>query len=127
MRAKKADHIRDYRRAYNVEKREYISAYYREWTAANPDKIRDHWTAQRARRAQAEGDHTTAELHAQYARQKGRCFYCKGRLGDNYHAEHVMPVILGGSNGTANIVAACPNCNQRKAAKHPMDFAGILF
>jgi len=38
-----------------------------------------------------------------------------------------MPVILGGSNGPANIVAACPHCNQRKAAKHPMDFAGILF
>lgn len=126
MRARKASVIRDYRRAYNVEKAAYISAYYREWTAANPDKVRDHWTAQRARRVQADGDHTAAELQAQCARQKGRCFYCKTRLGDSYHDEHVTPIILGGSNGLENIVAACPTCNQRKAAKHPMDFAGIL-
>jgi len=114
-------------RADKAKNRERTSAYYRRWSAANPDKVRNHWTAQRARRKKAKGDHTAADLRAQIARQKGRCFYCKTRLGDRHHAEHVMPVILGGSNGRENIVAACPGCNQSKAAKHPMDFAGILF
>jgi len=126
QRARNPEAVRDYARRYKAENRERTSTYYRQWAAANPDKVRDHWTAQRARRAQAEGDHTAADLLAQYTRQKGRCFYCKTRLGDNYHDEHVTPIILGGSNGLENIVAACPTCNQRKAAKHPMDFAGLL-
>lgn len=44
-----------------------------------------------------------------------------------YHVDHVVPISLGGSDGPENLVLTCPNCNHRKHAKHPMDFAGVLF
>jgi 5-methylcytosine-specific restriction endonuclease McrA len=119
------------RRVYMLEyvaaHREERAEYYRHYSEAYPDVARAHSRNYRARKRSAVGSHTAADLRSQYCRQKGHCFYCKTRLGDSYHAEHVMPLVLGGSNGPENIVAACPTCNLSKNAKHPMDFAGLLF
>src|SRR5665647_1725469 len=69
------------------------------------------------------GKHDAADIRAQYARQKGRCIYCDEKVGKKYHVDHVMPVILCGSNGPENLVIACPACNLSKGAKHPMEFS----
>jgi 5-methylcytosine-specific restriction endonuclease McrA len=34
-----------------------------------------------------------------------------------------MPLARGGSNWISNIALACPTCNKRKGAKHPIDWA----
>jgi len=49
------------------------------------------------------------------------------RIDGGYHVDHVTPLVLDGSNGPENFVIACAACNLCKGAKHPMDFAGILF
>jgi 5-methylcytosine-specific restriction endonuclease McrA len=72
------------------------------------------------------GTHTAADVAAQRARQRGRCYWCHEKVGKSYHVDHVMPLALGGSNGPENIVIACISCNLRKSAKHPMDWAGRL-
>lgn len=72
------------------------------------------------------GTHTAKDVAAQYERQQGKCFYCDQEVGDRYHVDHVVPLLLGGSNGPENLVIACPECNIRKSAKHPMDFCGRL-
>jgi 5-methylcytosine-specific restriction endonuclease McrA len=81
----------------------------------------------------ASGTHTAEDIAAQYERQRGKCYWrhanqdCWVTLEDGYHVDHVTPLILGGGNGPENLVIACPRCNHRKNAKHPMDFAGQMF
>lgn len=94
---------------------------------ANPKKKLAAVHAYQARKSGNGGTHTQTDVQTQYKRQKARCFYCHKPLGEQYDIDHVVPLALGGSNGPENLVVACPLCNGRKHAKHPMDFAGILF
>src|SRR6267154_2262929 len=71
----------------------------------------------RARIRKAEGKHTTADVRKQYERQKGRCYYCKVKVGTKYQVDHVIPLAKGGSNGPENLVIACPTCNHSKHDK----------
>lgn len=125
-------------KARYAAKREAILIQHRKWREAHPGYWKKNWEADpgrvRAKNANrravlhdAEGSFTRQDIDAQLKRQKGRCFYCDSQLGADYHREHVTPLALGGSNGPENIVIACPECNLSKGAKHPMDFAGILF
>jgi 5-methylcytosine-specific restriction endonuclease McrA len=84
------------------------------------------WHNRRARKAAAGGHHTTADVRAQYARQRGRCYWCGRRVGEKYHVDHVIPLAKGGTNGPENLVIACPSCNCSKGARHPMEWAGRL-
>ena len=93
----------------------------------NPEAVRVYAQNRRARELNAVGSHTQIDIDAQRDRQKDKCFYCGKRLNGKYHIDHVVPLSLGGSNGPENIVIACPECNLSKSAKHPMDFAGLLF
>jgi 5-methylcytosine-specific restriction endonuclease McrA len=77
-------------------------------------------TANRNRRAKikaAPGKHTVADIQAQHERQKGKCFYCKKKLGTGkyaYHVDHVIPLAKGGTNDPSNLVITCPACNLHK-------------
>jgi len=90
-------------------------------------------TAKANRRARAlggEGRHSTRDLLAQRERQKGRCFWCKAKVGTRPHSDfepdHVVPLALGGSNDSSNIVISCPSCNRHKSSRHPIEWAGVL-
>ena len=48
------------------------------------------------------------------ARDHGRCAYCGGK-GDTI--DHVLPRSRGGAHIWENVVAACRDCNHRKAAR----------
>jgi 5-methylcytosine-specific restriction endonuclease McrA len=96
------------------------------WRIANPEKAKTQRRNYKARRNLAPGVLTAADTQAQYNRQKGKCFYCDAKVGDIYHVDHVVPFALGGLNIPENIVIACPACNLKKGAKHPMDFAGVM-
>lgn len=100
------------------------------WAAAHPNEsaaIRRAWHARRRARECGAGEGcSSADIQTQYERQRGCCFWCHEKVGNDYHVDHVMPLALGGSNSKENIVIACPVCNRSKAAKHPMDFAGVM-
>lgn len=51
---------------------------------------------------------------------KRRCAYCgkKTRL----HQDHFIPLKLGGAYIKGNILPACPSCNYKKNAQHPIVF-----
>lgn len=55
---------------------------------------------------------------AAFVRDSFTCQYC-GRKAPEValHADHVRPVLLGGTNALSNIVTACRECNQGKAAR----------
>lgn len=129
---------RAYNAAYYAKNREEIlaskvvyRATHREEVAAYIVERREeravHFRTYRARKKGNGGTHTATDIKNQHAYQKGQCFYCGVKVGDDYHVDHVVPLVLGGSNGKENIVIACPTCNLSKNAKHPMDYAGIMF
>jgi 5-methylcytosine-specific restriction endonuclease McrA len=123
--------------AQRANRREEIALYNAEWRVRNPGyhnvyraEHREMCLAKEHRRRALKrgngGTHTAADISSQFTRQKGLCFYCHEKLLA-YHVDHVMPLVRGGSNGPENLVIACPSCNMRKNARHPMDFAGVLF
>lgn len=58
------------------------------------------------------------------------CRYCKGRLesfaGDIMHVDHIVPVVVGGTDDIENLTAACVTCNLKKNAKSEDEFLAAL-
>lgn len=106
-------------------------AYRAKHRAKHPERVRRQVQAasirRRARKKQAGGTITSADIKARYAAQKGRCWWCHGNVGDTYHIDHVIPLARGGGNGPDNIVVSCATCNLSKGTKLPVEFAGRLF
>lgn len=72
----------------------------------------------RARLREAPGNHNRQDVAAKLEQQRGLCAnpYCKVQL-QTFHADHVIPLFLGGSNAASNIQLLCPRCNLRKGRK----------
>jgi 5-methylcytosine-specific restriction endonuclease McrA len=102
-------------------------AYKRAYRLAFPEKHRADQSKRRARGYDAGGRYTDADVHKQYALQKGRCHWCGCKVGKTYHVDHVIPLSKGGSNDPRNIVISCPECNLKKHDKMPHEFSGRLF
>jgi 5-methylcytosine-specific restriction endonuclease McrA len=98
--------------------REYRRAYYR--------SHRDGYYAAdmrcRARKANAPGRHTAADVAAIRAEQGNKCFWCGEPLGRSYHVDHYIPLSKGGSNWPENLDVSCAPCNQSKGDKLPGEF-----
>lgn len=119
------------RRAASVE---WQAAYYaasdkelrreraRLWRANHRDEARAIEARRRARKCNAQGSHTADDVKRQYEAQKGKCYYCKQKVGKDYHADHAIPLSRGGSDGPENIVVTCPTCNLRKRNKLPHEW-----
>lgn len=108
------------------------------WRIDNPDRVKEHNAKQRtdhpeahrtyehnrrARKREAGGRLSTGLAEKLHKLQRGKCACgCKQPLGVNYHMDHIMPIALGGTNTDDNIQLLRSTCNQRKHAKHPVDF-----
>jgi len=104
----------------NLKQREYREAHKAEINArrrGSPQQRTANNHNRRARKLHNGGTHTTKDIQTQYQRQKGKCYYCKVKLGKAYHVDHVIPLSKGGSNGPENLVIACPSCNLSKRNK----------
>lgn len=121
--AENKEHILKRSHAYYTSNKEQYAEYQRVSLATNPERHRLHVRIRRARRLKAEGSHTAEDIQRQYQAQKGKCYYCQCKVGDNYHVDHVIPLARGGSNSPENLVISCPNCNQSKGAKLPSEWA----
>ena len=87
-----------------------------------PERYAAYARNRRSKKKGNGGTHTAADVQAQYDYQGGRCFYCGVEVGEKYHVDHFMPLVLGGSNSPENLVIACPACNMAKSARHPIAF-----
>lgn len=50
----------------------------------------------------------------------------KTPVGSEYHVDHVIPLVQGGSNGPENLVISCPLCNVSKGGRLPQEFGNRL-
>lgn len=117
------DKILESRRLYAEANREKILERNRKYRKAHPEKQRIRVINRRARIRGADGFHTAAEVADLLQKQKCKCAICRVSIKEGYHVDHIMPLVLGGSNWISNIQLACGPCNQRKHAKDPFKFA----
>lgn len=113
-------------RAFRFANRERMNAAQRARRAANPERTRAHYSLRRARKRNAPGTYTAADIAWLREAQKGKCFYCCRKLGKDYHVDHFIPLAKGGTNDRSNLRLAHPQCNLSKGAKLPEEFLGVL-
>lgn len=94
-----------------------------EYRQDNSEKYAAHARNRRARIAGNGGTHTIEDIHDIMKAQNGKCAYCRIKVGNSFHVDHIMPIYMGGSNGRANLQICCEACNLKKNKKHPLDFA----
>jgi len=98
----------------------------KQWQKDNPDKARVRNRNRRARRISADGVHTLEETQELLLSQNGKCACCSVVLDDEAHLDHIMPLVLGGSNWIENLQWLCQFCNNSKSAKHPDSWAAEI-
>jgi 5-methylcytosine-specific restriction endonuclease McrA len=67
--------------------------------------------------------HVGLSRRAIFARDGGRCAYCRGPAET---IDHVMPRSRGGPHAWDNVVAACARCNHSKGDKTPSELGWRL-
>src|SRR3990167_4705977 len=105
--------------ARNRERSRLIKA---RWQKRNPIAMRVKSARRRARIKGVGGTHTVEDVRLLFKRQRGRCAGCTVRLSE-YHIDHVVALVNGGSNGPENLQILCPICNYSKRVKDPIDWA----
>lgn len=95
----------------------------RERYKADPSAWRVGSRNRKARLRKAEGRHTVKEIHNLFDLQKGKCANCNVSIIKLYHVDHIIALSRGGSNWIRNIQLLCVDCNLRKRAHDPIDFA----
>lgn len=113
------------------------AAFQRRWKKNNPtaakaiakrerakhaDAYRLYGRVNAAKRRRAPGSYTPADVKRQYDAQRGKCYYCRNAVGDQYHVDHVIPVTRGGTHDPSNLVIACPSCNRHKNDRMPHEW-----
>ncbi len=81
----------------------------------NPEKILAKNQQYVKRLKGAPGYHTEKQVKNLFAKQSGRCYYCKRNLQAKYQKDHFIPLSKGGTNYIENIRIVCGECN---ASKH---------
>ena len=121
--AQNPEYYRERSRRYDAENREKRAASQKIWKAANPERVKVHRDASRAKRKAAAGRYTADDVSRILQMQKGRCGYCRTPIKDGYEVDHIIALSKGGTNEASNIQLLCRPCNRRKYTKDPIDYA----
>lgn len=137
-RQENADKIREMKKAWRDKNREHVRITDRQrgsrhkekvleralaWQRDNPDGVRARAARRRARKAGSSGNYTTVDIKVILKLQRGRCAYCRTRVGRAFHVDHIVPLFRGGSNDRTNIQICCSKCNSGKSARDPIEYA----
>lgn len=120
------DKVRANSKSYYKTHRKEIIAAATKWNKAHPINGRLHGQRRRTRMAEQCGTLSRHDIELQYKNQRGRCWWCSVKLKGNYQIDHRIPLSRGGKHDKANIVIACPRCNNSKGAKLPHEWIGRL-
>jgi 5-methylcytosine-specific restriction endonuclease McrA len=97
---------------------------------ADPEKSRERGVqdahTRRARKLEAGGQFTAADIRTLMEKQKGKCLVCLKPFGKNKpHVDHYISLARGGTNDPSNLRLLCRKCNMAKHAKDPIEFGRL--
>ena len=104
-------------REYKEKNRDRINQQYRERYAEDPTPFLVRFNRRKERDAALPGEFTDADRNEMFTAQNGKCAnpYCSADLSvTGFHADHKMPVVMGGAHSPENRQLLCPTCNHRK-------------
>lgn len=108
---------------WRANNREAYKNWKKAWSANYRVKRREYLAEKQGRRNKAlSGGFTPEESVALFLSQKGLCNICETDITGNYHHDHIVPLIKGGSNKIQNIQLLCPTCNLKKGAMDNDEF-----
>lgn len=113
---------REIEKRYRAKNRAVIRAILRRSYAKHKTQRLIDLRNERARRRDAPGTFTHADLDAIYASQQGLCYYCGALLVKPIHIDHKTPISRGGTNWPDNLALSCAGCNLSKGAKTEAEF-----
>lgn len=117
----KKDHREEslaYSKQYRQNHSDERSAYNRQYKKDHPDVVAAHNQARRARIAGSGGSFTAQEWQDMKTYYNRTCLACGRREPEvKLHADHVVPLIRGGSSNIGNIQPLCGSCNSSKGGK----------
>lgn len=111
---------------YRVRTKEAIRKRDKEYQKSNRHVCAAAGRRYRARMRGAKGSHTAEDILVLLRAQRFRCAGCGSSIKRGHHADHIVPLKLGGSNSVSNIQMLCQSCNCSKGAKDPIDWAKCI-
>ena len=96
------------------------SLYTKSKRVSNPEVFRAYHSKRRAQKLASARRHTADDILAIIKSQRVRCAYCRTKLTNSYHVDHIMPLSRGGSNGRENLQILCARCNLQKSSRDPL-------
>ncbi len=82
----------------------------------------------RAKRIDVKGKLTAGSIRDRIFESGGHCEWCGIELvNKEFELDHVVSLSHQGHNTPQNLVVSCPDCNRRKAGKHPAKFAAEIY
>lgn len=130
--ARHAEKLRKKRREYHYKAsqdpqfRRAAAERTKQWAKNNPDRVKTNARNGKQKRKNVPGKHTAQDIAAIIKLQKGKCAYCKVKLGKKRHIDHIVPVSKGGTNDRQNLQITCIPCNLTKGARDPIFHAQTL-
>jgi 5-methylcytosine-specific restriction endonuclease McrA len=87
----------------------------RNWKLKNKEKVNFHTRIRRYRLRGAEGNHSYSEWLELKRKYNNMCLCCKRFEPEiELTEDHIVPILLGGSNDISNIQPLCKSCNSQK-------------
>lgn len=121
------DRVYEKMRQYYRTNAESVKERVRQYEKNNPEKTKElsrvKTNRRRARLASSGKQYTRHDIKRLYDLQRGKCANCGCSIKGGYHIDHRVPVAKGGDNSPTNIELLCKQCNLKKAAKLPHEFA----
>lgn len=115
--------------ARNKKHREENPDYQIKWRHStgfkqNPESKKVHKSNRRARLSAAGGEASISDIEFLKEAQRMQCATCKACLVKaGFHIDHVISIAMGGTGDRLNLQLLCPDCNWKKGAMHPIDWA----
>lgn len=118
LRAHRLEHARAIGRASYARHREVRLAASKDYLRRNRSYATHLTNMRRARKKAADGTHTLQQWNALKLKYGSRCLACGRHEAEiRLTRDHVIPLVLGGSDSVDNLQPLCARCNSSKGTK----------